>query len=160
MEVCVAFPATKIKECLSVKTESPDLRAEHQCLERTLRQLLVVEFARQDGEAHSEECCPASGEHLTFDVPACKGSIVPVTAGKNDSVLDDEDTSVLVEMHDNGCEMWEKGKRAVVSVPHGCVRDDARTVYYGWKEGHLLEAFRWIAAFGSRFCQVSVSDAD
>ena len=66
----------------------------------------------------------------------------------------------MVDVHDDRREMGEKGKRAVVGIPHRRVGDDSRSVDDGRQERHLLEAFRRVVALGAALCQVPVPDAD
>ena len=160
MEVCGAFPAAEIKERLPVKAEAPNLRTVHQRLERAFRQFPVPELAREDGKTHREVRCPAPGEYFALDITSRDGGVVSVTTGENNSLLDHVDAATVVEVHDDGREMGEKGKRAVVGIPHGRVGDDARSVDDGGQERHLLEAFRRVAAFGAALCQMSIPDAD
>ena len=160
MEVRGAFTAAEIKERLPVKAEAPNLRTVHQRLERAFRQFPVPELAREDGKAHRKVRCPTPGEYFAFDIPSRDGGVVPVTTGENDSLLDHVDAATVVEVHDDGREMWEKGERAVVGVAHGRVGDDSRPVDDGRQERHLLEAFRRVVALGAALCQVPVPNAD
>ena len=138
MKVCGACPAAEIKEGLSVKSEPPYLGAEYKSLERAFRQFPVAEFRCQDGEAYSKEGRSTSGEHFGFNVSSCNGGIVSVKTRQNNSFVDDADAAAVIEMHDNGCKMREKGKCAVVSIPHCRIGDYSRAVYDRRKISHLL----------------------